>query len=239
MQSTHDPIARALPELAADLKSQARVDRSLAHLRERELNLAVRRVLSRQLGASVVETVLPVTGWPSLGRSTTDTVVETEPGSRVPQIVAELKWISTNGPHKVYEAMWDLFKLALLTRTPTVRGAYLITGAPAEAWRRDPCTDLFDDGVHHVDELCRRRSATRGRWLVWDVMLDGGYDRAPEFVPSPLRTIALPSVPIVAGPHEAELRAVRVEVPSDATDIAFVGGWPRGERPSDAKCPRR
>jgi hypothetical protein len=237
--SAEDPIARALPEVAADLEGQAHEDGSLARLRERDLNLAVRRTLGRRLDASVVETVVPVTGWPALGRSTTDTVVETEPGSRVPQLVAELKWIRPDGAYKIYEAMWDLFKMALQTRNPSVRGAYLITGAPAPAWQRDPCADLFSDGLHQVDELCRRRSSTRTRWLIWDWMLEGGGDRAPDVVPSPIRTIALPTVPVTAGPHEWELRAVRVEVPPDATDIPFAAGWPRGDRPTEAERPPR
>jgi hypothetical protein len=180
---------------------------------------------------------VPVAGWPALGRSTTDTVVETQPGSRAPYLVAELKWIRTGGDYKIYEAMWDLFKMALQMRAPTVHGAYLITGAPSPAWQSDPCADLFSDGLHHVDELCRRRSNTRTSWLIWDWMLDGGGDRAPEAVPSPIRTVALPSVSVTAGPHEWSLRAVRVEVPSNAIDIPFAAGWPRGDRPADAKRP--
>lgn len=138
-----DPIASALPGVAADLEAQVREARSLASLRERDLNMAVRRTLGRQLGAPVVEIVVPVAGWPALGRSTTVTVVETQPGSRAPYLVAELKWIRTGGDYKIYEAMWDLFKMALQMRAPTVHGAYLITGAPSPAWQSDPCADLF------------------------------------------------------------------------------------------------
>jgi hypothetical protein len=237
--NAEDPITEALVEIAADLEAQAHEDGTLAHLRERDLNATVRSVLARQLGASVVEIVVPVAGWPALGRSTTDTVVETRPGTRVPRLVVELKWVSATGEYKVYEAMWDLFKMALQTQIPTVRGAYLITGAPPAAWQRDPCADLFNDGLHHIDQLCQRRSNTRMRWLIWDWLLEGGNDRAPELVPSPIRTVSLPSVRIMAASHEWDLRAVRVEVPPDATDIPFINGWPRGNRPTDAKRPSR
>jgi hypothetical protein len=235
--TAHDPIAGALPQIAATLRSQVREDGTLAHLREHHLNAAVRQVLARQLGASVVEIVVPVAGWPSLGRSTTDTVVESKTGTCVPRLVAELKWISASGEYKVYEAMWDLFKMALQSRMSTVRAAYLITGAPPAAWQGDPCAGLFSDDLHRVDTLCQRRSNTRKRWLIWDWLLEGGRDRAPEFVPSPIRTVMLPSVTVRAGPHAWDLRAVRVEVPDDATEIPFLNGWPHGDRPADAKRP--
>jgi len=50
------------------------------------------------------------------------------PGSRRSRHVGELKRCQVSDD-KVYEAIWDLFKMALMTRLAGVRTAHLITGA--------------------------------------------------------------------------------------------------------------
>jgi hypothetical protein len=233
-----DPVATALPEIGAELERLGRSHGGLAHLRERHLKQAVHSVLARCTGATVVECNLAVPGWPLLGRSTTDAVVESKPGSRLPTLVAELKWITATGEVKIYEAIWDAFKMALESKLPNVTGAYLITGAPTAAWKRDPCVDLFTSCTHSVDELCERRSRSPKRWLIWDWLLEGGNDRAPDYVPSPFRTVALQSV-VVGSAHQTwELRAARVEVADDAEHVPFINRWPRGTSPADARSGR-
>jgi hypothetical protein len=86
--------------------------------------------------------------------------------------VAELKWCQA-GDDKVYEAIWDLFKMALALRLPGMRTAHLITGAPVEMWPRAFCADLFAGGTFTVEELCARRFARGGRRFAWDYLPRG------------------------------------------------------------------
>jgi hypothetical protein len=59
--------------------------------------------------------------------------------------VGELKWCQL-GDDKVYEAIWDLFKLAVITRITGIRTAHLVTGAPTAIWPTAFCADIFNGG---------------------------------------------------------------------------------------------
>jgi hypothetical protein len=112
-----------------------------------------------------------------------DFVVEWPRGSRRFRHVGELKWCQL-GDDKVYETIWDLFKLALMTRIPGVRTAHLITGAPNAMWPSALCVDIFDGGTFDTAELCTRRFPRGGQRTAWDYLLEGGYDRHPDRVPA-------------------------------------------------------
>lgn len=125
--------------------------------------------------------VLRLPEWPSLGRGAVDFVAAGWPGPA--RHFGELKWCQA-GDDKVYEAIWDLFKMALASRLPGIRTAHLITGAPSVMWSRGFCADLFDGGTFTVEELCAPRFPRGRRRVAWDYLLEGGYDRFPIRVPA-------------------------------------------------------
>lgn len=233
-----DPIASCLPAIAAHLEAvRPAVGGAMTGLRERDLASAVHAELARHLETTVVATVMPLPSWPRLGRSGTDFVAQDPPGSRSFRHVGELKWCQV-GLDKIVEAIWDLFKMALAVRDADVQTAHLITGAPEQMWPNAFCADLFLGGVFTPEELCSRRFAGGRKRLAWDYMLDGGYDRYPDVVPTRITTIPVRE-PIRVGADGNpvwELRAIRVE--SSGDDVPFPGGWPNGSRPPDADHPK-
>ena len=81
-----------LQRTARDLEGAVASDlRSLTAVKEKHLARAVKTALSER-GVVATTIVVPLSDWPSLGRSTTDIVVDEPPGSRQPRCVAELKW---------------------------------------------------------------------------------------------------------------------------------------------------
>lgn len=234
-----DPISECLPGIADHLLtvSMPALGGDLTRVRERHLSDAVREVVGRHLKTTVVSTVVKVPEWPRLGQSGTDFVVDWPPGSRRFRHVGELKWCQI-GHDKVYEAIWDLFKMALVSRQPGVRTAHLITGAPAEMWPIAFCGDLFDGGTFSSDELCARRFGVGSKRLAWDYLLEGGYDRYPDRVPAEITATPVHEpVAIRVDEHTWELRVVAVSTTVRRDDMPFEGGWPRGLRPPDARRP--
>ncbi len=204
-------------------------------LRERHLSAAVHAVVGRQLGTSVVSTVVRLPEWPQLGQGGADYMAKAPSGGIH---LGELKWCQ-RGQDKVYEAIWDLVKMALATRSPAIETAHLITGAPAEMWPHASCGDLFDGGTFTPEELCTRRFPRGQRRTAWDYLLEGGYGRHPDAVPANITTTpTCDPVSVAAGSDCWLLRAVAVTIASDHPDVPFNGGWPYGARPSDAREPR-
>jgi len=206
----------------------------LCRLRERDLNLAVCGVLEDVLTCDVRSRVLPAVGWPSLGRSAVDVVASD--GEDKPLLVAELKW-SPRGIDKVWEALWDLFKLALIAGEHPSVDPLLITAAPTGVWPHSCCGDVFDGGTFAVTELCMRRFATGARRLVWDELIGGGYERCPLRLPARIETAIAGRTTVVDESGAWSVRAVRIR-PADRF-VDMVDGWPRGGRPADARYPRR
>lgn len=142
------------------------------------------------------------------------------------------------GWRQVYEAIWDLFKMALTTRIATVRTAHLITGAPEDTWPGTLAGELFMGGEFRPEELCELRFPRGSKRTAWDDLLDGGSDRHPERVPALIRTTPVGPSARLAGPGGVwQLRCVRVELEPGAEDVAFPGGWPHGNRLADARHP--
>ena len=208
---------------------------SLTDVRERHLTDELKFALGQRTGKIASSSVVPVMEWPSLGRSAVDVVIPEDDNPRVPRHVLELKWCQWRHD-KVYEAIWDLFKIALLTRLGTVETGHLVTGAPVEMWDAAFCRDIFEDGRFEPEQLCSRILPwSRSQRFAWDDLLWGGYDRFPDLVPATIRTTALPPVQVTDGALTWEIRSVSVE--AEASDVPFVDGWPHGRRPSNARHP--
>ena len=232
-----DPVAACLPGAVDHLleHSLREVAGDLTGLRERHLSAGVSASLGAVLDVNVASNRIPLADWPSLGKSGTDFVAAARPGPA--RFVGELKWCQ-RGDDKVYEAIWDLFKMALTLRRPGIERAYLVTGAPASMWPRSFCGDLFDGGTFTVEELCARRFARGSRRTAWDWLLEGGYDRYPLRMPAHITTtpVAEPAVVEAAG-ESWQVRAVAVSYTSGLPDVPFDEGWPHGWRPHDARRP--
>jgi hypothetical protein len=168
--------------------------------------------------------------WEGVGR--VDLIVRQASGSEELAAVVELKWCGP-GHDILFEAIWDLFKMALGTQRDDAPHGYLITGAEKTLWEVSPFANLFENAEHDPAELCRHRLADAKQTLVWDETLRGGYDRSPEQVPARITTRVCGRS--VVG-EDWELRAVEVLVSSEKW-IPMDGGWPYGQRPGDAKHP--
>lgn len=206
----------------------------LVGVRERDMARAVTGALEEVLDCEVRSRVLPVASWPSLGRSAVDVVASD--GDDRPLVVAELKW-SQRAADKVWEVLWDLFKLALIAGEHPSADPLLITAAPTGVWPHACCGDVFDGGTFSVEELCARRFAIGARRLVWDELIGGGYERCPLRLPAEIETIVAGMTTVADESGEWSLRAVRVKSADRLVDV--VDGWPCGGRPADARYPRR
>lgn len=170
-----------------------------------------------------------IPGWERVGR--VDLVVREENGSDRVAALIELKWCQATNDI-LFEAVWDLFKMALGTHREERPRGFLLTGAPTPMWATSAFSDLFEDGEHHPEELCVRELADKQRTLAWDAALAGGYDHYPEAVPASIVTAGCGRARV----GEWELRAVEV-LTTDEHKIPMGGGWPFGRRPARAEHP--
>jgi hypothetical protein len=223
-----------LDKIAVAMQARAAAAGGPAQLGERrDLEPEFEKALEELFpGLAEKDRKVAVPTWPRAGR--VDAIVRAAEARHGLKLAVELKWAASG---QIYEGIWDLFKMALVACRDDVEWACLATGAPLTAWATDPCRDLFEDQTHGAGELCSRRFAANGR-LMWDDALAGGYDSFPAFVPASIQTRRIGAVAIGSGADAWELRLVRVHVDSPGL-IAFSGGWPRGERPADAKHPVR
>ena len=168
---------------------------------------------------------IAIPGWNHVGH--VDVAVRDKDDEGAILLAAELKW------GKPDEAVWDVFKMALLAMEPNVAATFLVGGIAKKQLEVGFCADLLDTARHTTVELCARRYPTAAKRYVWDWMLEGGWDHYPRAVPAEIATRLVAREPIDAA--GAELRVVRV-LPSGAA-IPFVGGWPNRSRPSEARRP--
>jgi uncharacterized protein DUF6508 len=227
-----DPIATAAPEIAARMRALAADLGSTAALREvKHLEPSTVAALKQAYPGREVEKnrKLPIPSWSPIGNVD---VVMHPASDGDPLVAAELKRCYHD---KLYEGIWDLFKMALLaTRAAQT---YLVTGATPHVWSSSVGRELFTDGIHTPTELCRLRLSWRQKLRAWDDLLWGGHDKCPAEVPSKMRTTLVAREVISGTDGEWELRAVRVE-PVGETMTVFRDGWPF-PRPADAVRPLR
>jgi len=221
-------LPAVLADAAADLETRAAEKPSLSSLREvKDLEPAIVGALRQRFPNRIEKSrKIAIPRWSAVGN--VDIVVRRQAGSEELALAAELKWSWTYD--KVYEAIWDFFKMALLATRRDVDATVLITGASLREWESTLCSDLYDDGTHSVIELCSRRFRTGSRRLAWDDLLEGGYDRFPDAVPATITTEVVAVQPVVLKAECWQLRAVQVR-PATNLLVPFSHGWPSGERP--------
>ena len=193
-------------------------------VRESDLQRALCRALQAQLGSvASIEGPLPPAvkeHWSGrLGRA--DVVAHLDST----EVYLETKLCGTD---KLYEAIWDLLKLALLTALSEPAVGYLVYAAPEAGWnaKTDRPTAIFEHGRTGVVELLRDRCANPWRWC-----LDGAKTARPISLPAHVATERVGSATI-GTPHGAwEVRCVRVQGDASEGWVAFGGdGWPTGDR---------
>jgi hypothetical protein len=204
-------------------------------LREKHLVAALRAALAQGGLHAVTGKVIAIPDWPSLGRSGVD-IAAVQDG--VYPLLAEAKWCHS-GKDKIYEGIWDLFKMALGTCRPEASDTALITGAPAHMWETGFCRDLLEGGEFTPEELCARVLpwGLEPRWFAWDDLLYGGYDRHPIQVPHRIVTSPIGKPVALELEQPWLIRSVAVSV-IDHAPVPFVGGWPHGDRPPGAHHPK-
>jgi hypothetical protein len=197
-------------------------------VRESDLQRALCRALQAQLGSvASIEGPLPPAvkeHWSGrLGRA--DVVASLDSTN----VYFETKLCADD---KLYEAVWDLLKLALLTALSEPAVGYLVYAAPEAGWnaKTDRPTAIFDDGRTGVVELLCDRCANPWRWC-----LDGTKTARPTSLPAHVATERIGRVRVGTPNGAWEVRCVRVK--GDISDgwVRFGGdGWPLADqRPPD------
>lgn len=225
-------FARAVGGAASTL---ARLDREGHAISEKRLVEALVGELNR-LGYPVSTGIhLPVPDWdPKPGG--TDVVVGDRGG---PIALAELKASRAGRQPAIYEALWDVYKLAAQVgrsarRDPilsSVEAAFLVTTAPMDQWEGQPRTswhlearELFPARFGDKFEDSSRDLFERNQ-CAWEDLLWGGRAR-------PSRIGVRISTDFVAAEHceihavPWQIRAARV-IACDDEWLEFDGEWPR------------
>jgi hypothetical protein len=225
--STLDEVlARALFAVAGELQiTMASVPARASEtgqigVRESDLQRALCRALQAQLGSvASIESPLPPAvkeHWSGrLGRA--DVVAHLDST----EAYFETKLCATD---KLYEAVWDLLKLALLTALPEPAAGYLVYAAPEAGWepKTDRPTAIFEDGRTGAVELLRDRYANPWRWC-----LDGTKTARPTRLPAHVATERVGSARIGTPNGAWEVRCVRVKGEIRDGWVHLGGdGWP-------------
>lgn len=220
----------------ANILSEA--EGSKSPILEEHLNSALKEVINRERPGCATTRVLSAEQWPSLGNSGVDVVLDDAPGSGTPVLILELKWVKP-GEDKVWEALWDLFKTALLVGQYGIRG-FLVTAAPTSVWPTAVCADLFTSGTLDSRELFTRQFPNGQPVWNWTLKQSvsrssDGHARYPIAVPETITVVESGRATISAHGDEWDVRAVSV-TPGPGR-LPLENGWPAGGRPANATVP--
>jgi hypothetical protein len=140
--------------------------------------------------------------------------------------LAELKWCWTN---KLWETLWDAFKVALATRLDGVDAAYVVVGAKDADWNKPvDCAELFDGGAWGTRELIGRYT------LPWSRLLAESAINPALELPEQIRTEVVADAQLRSAHSAWTIKAIAV-TPSGHKTVAFENGWPADE-PVDSEA---
>jgi len=224
MPAIDDTIKHSLPAVAGELQGTISSIPSWAlpgGLADPDLQRAVCNGIVGQLGAvAAIEGPLPPAikdcwaGW--LGKA--DVLVKPQQGG---EVYLETKLCLID---KLYEAVWDVLKVALVTALAEHSAGYVIYVAPKDGWapREDRPVGLFQDTDMGIAELLREEYAEAWGWC-----LEGTKTTRPLQLPAEIRTHHIATLRIQAPGPDWELRCIRVEGDARAGWVPFDSeGWP-------------
>jgi len=224
MPAIDDTIRRSLLSVAGELQStMASIPAWAAPggVGESDLQRAMCNAIQSNMGAvAAIEGPLPAgvkdcwAGW--LGR--VDVLAKPEESGEV-YIETKLCLID-----KLYEAVWDVLKVALVTALVQDASGYVLYAAPQEGWtpREDRPVEIFGDTALTVSELLRERFPDAWAWC-----LDGTKTTRPISLPAEIRTERIGSARIQSPRADWEIRCIRVEGDSRGGWVSFDSeGWP-------------
>jgi hypothetical protein len=154
-----DTVEAAIPILVRDWRE---ILNPPGGQRERLLRAVIRDEIVAVVGAPLVEVERRVElgeGWPNVPPKFLggiDLLVRYGQDGRWWRYLAEIKWsvAGTKSGSKIYEVLWDAFKMVTASELPYVEAAYLIALAPRSEWEARPaCAEFFDGGAWSVADL--------------------------------------------------------------------------------------
>jgi hypothetical protein len=201
---------------------------ALAERNEGGLRHELRTAIEEEVSGLVLqERNLPLPDFPGVGGVDLIVVNTQDRGFRY---LAELKWSTDPRRDKIFEAAWDLVKLAIAGREPGIEACCLVTGASRHAWEKTECADIFEGATIEVEELWRRplyAPGPNGGKTVGEDLEIGGRGNIFLRAPNPISTVPIAQAPIASEAGNWELRAVAVFGGKATLQFADPSPFPR------------
>jgi hypothetical protein len=140
-------------------------------------------------------------------------------GKGRPCALAELKWCNEN---KVFEALWDLLKMAAAADLAEVEETYLIYGAPQAYWDKpvECAQEIFDSTA------CDLPSLTVEHWGWWRKYILGDSTGRPLEAPQSVRLSPVATAPLKLAGTTWEIRTIAIE-PNWSEPTPYYAGFPQ------------
>jgi hypothetical protein len=121
----------------------------------------------------------------------------------------------------VDQSLWDIYKMAALASSPTLKGCYVAVAAKRARWASGKyCTKLFV----HAPTIFDSARVFEEESESWKWLLREGVAR-PQSVPRRLRIVPVAAATIAARP-EYDIRAIRVHGALRDGRLLFRNDWP-------------
>lgn len=229
MPSDHDVMRRAVSFAAGSIETQLGA-LGVDGIREKQFRAALRTALE-DAGETCAQEVRPdLPGWPNVEGGKLggfDLAVANSDGVGY-RVLAELKWCYVD---KLWETLWDAFKISLASQLEGTEAAYVIAGAPATLWGKPAdCAELFADDVWSPRDLISRYTTN------WSWLLGESSKSQPRQLPERIRTELVASEPLQLPDSEWVIKAMSVRPVGDAR-VEFENGWPTDQLANLADLP--
>jgi hypothetical protein len=218
VSTEHLVIRRAVSFAAGSLEARLSTH-GLDAVREKHFREALRAALE-DAGEVCAQEVRPeLAGWPNVEGGKLggfDLAVTARDGTGYRYLV-ELKWCYVD---KLWETLWDAFKVSLASGLDATEAAYVIAGAPATFWGKPAdCAELFADGVWSTRDLISRYSTN------WSWLLGESSKSQPRRLPDLIRTELVANEPLQLSDSVWVIKAISI-TPATEETIDFDNGWP-------------
>jgi hypothetical protein len=214
----HSVIRQAVSSAAGSLEAQLSAH-GVDAVREEHFREALQLALedAGEVCAQDVRPELP--GWPDVEGGKLggfDLAVTARDGDAY-RYLAELKWCYVD---KLWETLWDAFKISLASGLDGAEAAYVIAGASASLWEKPAaCAELFAGGVCSTRELISRYSTN------WSWLLGESSTSQPVRLPELIQTELVANEPLQLSDAVWVIKAISI-TPATGETIEFENGWP-------------